>query len=345
MDTMKAAIYTGIEQIGIQEVERKSPEPGYVTIDTKCTGICGSDLHSYFGEWGQSDTLAAGHETCGVVVELGEGVTTLQPGDKVTIECFSHCGDCVYCRKGYYNHCLERKWVSHNTHGGFSEYTTAHVSGLFKLPESMSFEEGALVEPLAVSYRAVGQARATYQDSVAVIGGGTIGQYCLAAAKAAGVGETLITVKYDQQAELAKDLGADHVVDIGETDPKEYVKDITRGLGMDAVIETVGGGHNFDDAMAMVRSRGVVVLVAGYFEPLKVNLGRIVGSEAIVTGSNCYGYTGMDTDFDAAIELIASGKIDATKLVTHRFPLMEVPEAFRISADKRSGAIKVHLCQ
>ena len=148
----------------------------------------------------------------------------------------------------------------------------------------MSFEEGALVEPLAVSYRAVGQARATYQDSVAIIGGGTIGQFALAAAVAAGVKETLITVKYDQQAELAKDLGADHVIDIGETDPKEYVKDITRGLGMDAVIETVGGGHNFDDAMAMVRSRGVVVLVAGYFEPLKVNLGRIVGSEAIVTG-------------------------------------------------------------
>ena len=128
MSTMKAAIYSGIEQIDIQEVEKKSPEPGYVMIDTKCTGICGSDLHSYFGHWGQSDSLAAGHETCGVVVELGEGVTTLQPGDKVTIECFSHCGDCVYCGKGYYNHCLERKWVSQNTHGGFSEYTTAHAS-------------------------------------------------------------------------------------------------------------------------------------------------------------------------------------------------------------------------
>ena len=87
------------------------------------------------------------------------------------------------------NHCLERKWVSQNTHGGFSEYTTAHASGLFKLPESMSFEEGALVEPLAVSYRAIGQARATYQDSVAIIGGGTIGQFALAAAVAAGVKE------------------------------------------------------------------------------------------------------------------------------------------------------------
>ncbi|MCZ6681099.1 MAG: alcohol dehydrogenase catalytic domain-containing protein [Candidatus Poribacteria bacterium] len=345
MSKMKAAIYTGIQEIEIQEVERTAPGPGYVTLDTKQAGICGSDLHSYFGHWNQSHTLAAGHETCGIVVEVGEGVTEFQPGDKVTVECFSHCGRCVYCRTGHYNHCLERKWVSHNVHGGFAEYTTAHASGLFKLPDSMSFEEGALVEPLAVSYRAVAQAAATYQDRVAVIGGGTIGQFCLAAAKAAGVKETLITVKYDQQAQLAKELGADHVVHIGETDPKEYVNDLTSGFGMDAVIETVGGGQNFDTALAIVRPRGAVVLVAGYFEPLEVNLSRIVWSEAIVTGSNCYGNSGMDTDFQASIDLITSGKVDATKLVTHRFPLTEVTEAFKVAADKRSGAIKVHLCQ
>lgn len=345
MTTMKAAIYTGIEQISIQEVEYTPPAPGYVGIDTKQTGICGSDLHSYFGEWDQSHTNAAGHETCGTVIELGEGVTELQLGDKVAIEFFSHCGRCLHCRKGYYNHCSERQWISHNAHGGFAEYTNAHISGLFKLPENMTFEEGALVEPLAVSYRAVGLSKATYQDRVAIIGGGTIGQFALAAAVAAGAKETLITVKYDQQAQLAKELGADHVVTIGDMDLKEYVDDLTNGLGMDAVIESVGTGPNFNDAMSIVRRHGTVVLVGGYFEPLEVDLSRIVWSEASVIGSNCYGFTGMDTDFDAAIELISSGKVDATKLVTHRYPLEDVVEAFKISADKRSGAIKVHLCQ
>lgn len=345
MTTMKAAIYTGVEQISIQEVEYAPPAPGYVGIDTKQTGICGSDLHSYFGEWDQSHTNAAGHETCGTVIALGEGVTELQLGDKVAIEFFSHCGRCLHCRKGYYNHCSERQWISHNAHGGFAEYTNAHISGLFKLPESMTFEEGALVEPLAVSYRAVGLSKATYQDRVAIIGGGTIGQFALAAAVAAGAKETLITVKYDQQAQLAKELGADHVVTIGDMDLKEYVDDVTSGLGMDAVIESVGTGQNFNDAMSIVRRHGRVVLVGGYFEPLEVDLSRIVWSEASVIGSNCYGFTGMDTDFDAAIELISSGKVDATKLVTHRYPLEDVVEAFRVSADKRSGAIKVHLCQ
>ncbi|MCX6048658.1 MAG: alcohol dehydrogenase catalytic domain-containing protein [Chloroflexi bacterium] len=343
MTTMKAAIYSGLRQIGVRDVERLPPPPGYVFIQTKQVGICGSDLHAYFGEWEQSHTLALGHETCGVVVELGEGVTDLQVGDPVVIECFSHCGHCLYCQTGQYTHCLERKWVSENTHGGFAEYTTAHRSGLFKIPPSMSYEEGAMVEPLAVAVRTLAQSRATHQDRVAVIGGGTIGQLCLAVAKANGVKETLITVKYPQQAQLAKELGADHVVNINDQDVRAFVKELTGGLGVDAVIETVGGATQFDDALAIVRKRGTVVLVGGYFKPLEVDLSKIVWSEAIVTGSNCYGYSGLHTDFQAAIDLIAERKVDATKLVTHRFSLDQIAEAFAVSADKHLGAIKVHV--
>ena len=341
---MKAAIYSGIEKIEIKEVERDKPPPGYVLVDTKQTGICGSDLHSYFGHWGQSHEHAAGHETCGIVMELGDGVTDFDIGDKVAIECFSHCRTCIYCQTGQYNLCLDRVWISPNMHAGFAEYTATHHSGLFKLPNSMTYEQGALVEPLAVSHRAVTRADVNSRDKLAIIGGGTIGQFCLADAVAAGVKETLITVKYKQQAQLAESLGADHVVDIGTTDVKEYVNDISGGLGFDAVIETVGGAENFNTATTIVRKQGRVVLVAGYYKPLEVNLSSIVWSEASITGSNCYGYSGMETDFEAAIELIDSGKVDATKLVTH-YPLDEIQEAFRVSADKSSGAIKVHVCQ
>ena len=105
---MKAAIYTGIEEIEIREVERNEPPPGFVLVDTKQTGICGSDLHSYFGHWGQSHEYAAGHETCGVVVALGDGVTEFELGDRVAVECFSHCGTCKYCETGQYNLCFNR---------------------------------------------------------------------------------------------------------------------------------------------------------------------------------------------------------------------------------------------
>jgi 2-desacetyl-2-hydroxyethyl bacteriochlorophyllide A dehydrogenase len=314
-----------------------------LVLATRQIGVCGSDLHAYFGHWTQTPGLAQGHETCGVVVEVGEGVTGFELGDHVAVECFSHCGECVYCQTGNYNHCVKHKGISHNMHAGFSEYTTVHHSGLFKLPPGMSHEEGALVEPLAVAVRALAQARATYQDRVVVIGGGTIGLLCLAVAKANGVKEAMITVKYPQQARLAYELGADKVIDITQADVKKFVSANTDDMGVDAVIETVGGGQNFDDALASVRRRGTVVLVAGYYKPLEVNLGRIVSTEAIVTGSNCYGYSGMQTDFQAAIDLIASGKVAATKIVTHRFMLDEITQAFAVAADKESGAVKVHV--
>jgi 2-desacetyl-2-hydroxyethyl bacteriochlorophyllide A dehydrogenase len=230
-------------------------------------------------------------------------------------------------------------------HGGFAEYTSTHQSGVFKLPKQMTFEQGALVEPLAVSHRAVARSGANSRDTMAIIGGGTIGQFCLADAVAAGIKETLITVKYEQQAELAKALGANHIVNVGDTDVREYVKDVTNDIGFDTVIETVGGAENFNIATTIVRKQGAVVLVAGYYKPLEVNLSTIVWSEASITGSNCYGYSGMETDFEAAIELIDSGKVDATKLVTHYYPLEEIREAFRVSADKTSGAVKVHVYQ
>ena len=147
----------------------------------------------------------------------------------------------------------------------------------------MSFEDGTLVEPLAVSHRAVARGSVNSRSTVAIIGGGTIGQLCLADAVAVGAKETLITVKYERQAQLAKELGADHIVNVSETNVTEYVDDITGGLGMDTIIETVGGGENFDAAMAMVRPCGFVVLGAGYFKPLEVNLSRVVWSEATVT--------------------------------------------------------------
>ncbi|MBV7337021.1 zinc-binding dehydrogenase [Chloroflexi bacterium TSY] len=269
----------------------------------------------------------------------------MKAGDTVAIECFSHCGTCLYCETGHYNHCVEREWVSRNQHGGFAEYTTAHASALFTLPQSMTIEEGALIEPLAVAYRTLSQANATYTDRVVIIGGGTIGQLCLAMAKAIGVRESAITVKYPQQAKLATDLGADHVINVNDTDQIEAVKELTDGFGMDVVIETVGGARNFDAALASVRKRGRVVLVAGYFEPLTVNLAPMVWSEAIITGSNCYGYSGMTTDFQGAIDLVQNGKVPVRQLVTHRFGFEDIGEAFATAADKRSGSIKVHVCR
>ena len=342
---MKAAVYTGIREIEVQEIDRVPAASDYVVIDTKVTGICGSDLHAYYGEWPQSPGEAAGHETCGVVVEVGEGVEHVQEGDRVVMEVTSNCGRCLYCRKGQYNHCVKKHVSWKGGHGGFAEYTNVHASTVFRLPGDITYRQGALVEPPAVCYRAVMRAEPSHQDRLAVIGGGTIGLLTLAAAKAAGVRETLITVKYDQQAEIARHFGADHVVDINDTDVREYVRDFTDGHGLDVVVETVGSAQGFDDALGMIRPQGTVVLVGGYHKPLEVDLSKIMNLEPIVTGSLCYSYSGMVTDFDAAIELIGTGAVDAERIVTHDYSLDETPEAFRVSSDKNTGAVKVHIVQ
>ena len=229
MGKNKVAVYTGVGSIAVKEAELTKPPPYCVTLDTKCSGICGSDLHSYFGRWEQSPEHASGHEASGIIYELGDSVEGFAVGDRVTFECFTHCGSCIYCRNGLHNHCTKRRGATEDGHGGFAEYSTVHSSSLYELPSSMSFEQGALIEPLAVSHRGVARSGVSYRDRIAVIGGGTIGLLCLAVAKVAGAKETLISVKYDHQAKLAEELGADHVMQIGEANLVEYTKDLTRG--------------------------------------------------------------------------------------------------------------------
>jgi len=293
---VKAAIYRGEKSIGIEEVDPPVPGPGYVLLEMKNCGICGSDLHTYLGHWGQP-TSASGHEVSGVVAECGEGVTNVEVGDRVCVECFSHCGECRFCRVGDYNLCENIREASGGNHSGFAEYVIAHSSSLFRLPETLSFEDTAMIEPLAVSYRAFRRSEADCQDTVLVIGSGTIGLLAVAAAKVSGVRQLIATARYDHQADMAKELGAEDVVRVPQQDVKEEIPKATEGLGADVVVETTASAGGYGDALAGVRAKGTVVLVGGYHKPLEVHLGRIVGSEIRLTGSSCYGYSGMRNDF------------------------------------------------
>ncbi len=343
---MKAGIYYGPREIRVEEVEVPPVPPRHVLIRTRVSGICGSDIHRYFGEWEQPrEKVATGHELSGVVVEVGEEVSEVALGDRVCAECFYHCGNCTYCRVGHYNLCDNIRYLSSVGHGGFAEYSLLPASSLFKLPESLSFEEGALIEPLAVSYRAIIQAQACHRDRIAILGAGTIGLFCLASARAIGVQDVIISSKYEHQAKMAEKLGAAHVIRPRRQDLRKEVELISEGGGVDAVLDTVASDETFNDALAIVRRAGVICLVGGYTKPLTVSLDPLVSKELRLVGSNCYSYSGMKKDFDAAIELVASKRVDATSIVTHRFPLEDTGEAFRAAADKTSGSIKVLICQ
>jgi len=338
---MKVAVYNGPEQIGLTEMDRPTVEPGYVLINVKACGICGSDLHAYFGEWQQKDT-ARGHELTGVIDEVGDNVDDYKPGDRVCVECFSHCGRCRYCRTGFYNMCVDRNFLNRHP-GGFAEYCVAEAGALYALPDGLSFDMAALVEPLAVSYRAFRQSDA--QKSLLIIGAGTIGLMALASATYAGVENTIIVAKYDRQVEMSRDLGASHIIMADDEETPAKVKNLTDGLGADAVIITITSDSALAQAFKSARRRATIVLVGGYSNEQSVRLAEVVSNEFLVRGSACYGMSGLDTDFESAIRILSSGGLPLDRTITHRFSLDQIAEAFRTSADKTTGAIKVLVCQ
>jgi 2-desacetyl-2-hydroxyethyl bacteriochlorophyllide A dehydrogenase len=336
---MRAAIYHGVRDIRVEEVPRPRLEAGFLLVEMKRCGICGSDVHSYNGLWEQP-TIAHGHEVSGVVAECGEGVGEFRVGDRVCMEWFSHCGTCRFCRVGKYNLCNSLARTSGKSHAGFADFVVAHQSSLFRLPDSLSFEEGALVEPLAVSYRAVRRSSREALGTLLVIGAGTIGLLAVSVARALGARAIIASARHDHQAALASRFGAAEVL-------RENVaqKVINTYGGADAVIETTASPAGLHEAFTSVRKGGRVVLVGGFVKSLDVDLKSIVDNELSVLGSFCYGYSGMRRDFDSSIELIASRKVLVRELITHRFGLAAIATAFETALDKNSRSVKVEICQ
>jgi len=332
---MRAARVTEKRTVELVEVPEPEPGPGFVLVRVRQCGICGSDLHLYRGHWRGGKP---GHEICGVVERLGQGVSGLAEGARVCAECFGHCGECRFCRSGDYNQCESISWRGWQEHGALTERVTYPTRALYAVPDSMSDSEVVMVEPLAVAFRAVSRAGVGPGCSVGVVGAGTIGLLCVAAAKAAGAERTVAVARHPHQAEAALRMGADRVALIGADNPADV-------LGpehpVDAAIDTVAAGTSFSTALAAVRPRGRMVLVGGVTRPIMAALAPLVDGEIELTGSQCYATTRGRPDFEWAIDLIASGQVDAGRLVTHVLPLADVAEAFRIADDKGTGSIKV----
>jgi len=336
---MKAAVFDGTQSLTLKSVPVPEPEPEYVLIKVKASGICGSDLHTYFGHWGRPQN-AAGHEFAGDIVATGSSVEQFKAGDRVVVECFSHCGKCSWCRQGLYNQCINRSFIAEKHHAGFAEYACVHQSAVYLLPDDLSYPLGALVEPLAVSYHAYRQAEHKFPATTVVIGGGTIGLLAAAVAQAAG-DRTFVLTKYDQQLTTAVDFGS-NPIDIRQDD---YLDRLHREIypGADTVVENTASTGGLKDALKLIRPGGWLVLVGGYSEATPIELGTVVGKEVRIAGSNCYCQTGSKADFNYAIDFMVERRETLSGVITHTFPLSEISRAFTVAADKNSGSIKVQL--
>ena len=336
---MKQAVIAGPRTFEIQDVERPQPAPGEVLVRVRNVGVCGSDLHFYRGHFPVPPGFVLGHECAGEVTELGEGVTGWTAGDRVALELFVVCLTCPQCRSGNYHLCPARKGHGINIPGGLREYITVPEYALYRLPEEIDFELGALCEPLAVAVHGLRLVDLKFGEKVAVLGAGTIGLMAIAAAKAMGASFVAATARHPHQRAMAQAVGADVVFDATDAG----VAQMSAALGgADVVVETVGGeAETLAQSLSVIGVGGRISVLGAFTKPVQIHPILFFLKEARIFGSNCYGRRGRQSDYEIAIEIMRRQGEHLRPLITHRFPLDDVARAYAAADDKSSGAIKV----
>jgi L-iditol 2-dehydrogenase len=339
MAVCRGAFFAGLQRIELRDFELPPRGPTDVLLRVAACGVCGSDLHQFHGRWPRPEVVP-GHEIGGGVLEVGADATGVQPGDRVAVEPILRCGECRYCRTGRYLLCATGQFISVGVHGGFADHMVVPAYCCHNLGGAVEPALGALAEPLSVGLHAVRIAEVNGDDTVLVLGAGTIGLMTVAAARAMGAGRIIVTAKHPHQQAAAERLGADVVLEPGEAVGEEVTAVCPEGP--DIVVETVGTvGGVIQQALEVVRKLGTVVLVGGITEPSDLNLQPIIFNELRVLGSPCYGQVGVTQDFAIAVDLISTGAVDVASLVSARYPLAQIQQAFLAAGDKQSGAIKV----
>ncbi|MCH8815464.1 MAG: alcohol dehydrogenase catalytic domain-containing protein [Chloroflexi bacterium] len=333
MSQMKAAFQTGKEQIEVRDAPMPEPAPGEVLIRVRVCGVCGTDLHSYSGHLPSMPNVSPGHEFAGEVVEAAEGFAA---GERVAIEPLTTCRTCTYCLTGRYHLCPGRAAGGVQA-GGMAEYIAAPAYSLYRLPDELDFELGALVEPVAVAVHGAHMVGVTVGERVLVLGSGTIGLTAILAARAAGASEVIATFRYEHQGQAALAAGASRIVEV----------EGAAGLAsedIDVVIETVGGtAPTVGDALRSVRPGGRISILGVFTQPIKMHPLGMMLKEVKMVAPITYCRPGLHSDFDAAIGILRADPERARALITHRVALADTAGAFTTAADKKSGSIKVQL--
>lgn len=346
---MKAALKTAEGTFEVREVERPIiPAPNFVLARVRVAGICGTDLRHWKKHEPELECHIMGHELAGEVVEVGEAVTNVKPGDRVVIETVMGDGVCEYCRVQRYNICehlydVRTKYVSR----AYAEYVAGPAEKFYKLPDHVSFEEASLIDTFSVCLHAQHLSGLGINDKVAVIGAGPIGLGQMMLAKASGA-DVIICDMVQSSLDLAKELGADEIVNVGQDDAVERVKAFTDGRGADIAFECAGGEsmpQTLPQATKMARRGGKVVIVGGFDAGetvIPLEWQRIQMSELQLIPSASFAMHEIYREQGMVLDLISKGRIDVKKMITHRFELDQINEAFDVADRKHeTGAVFV----
>lgn len=335
---MLQAVMTSPGNIEFINVPAPEPNDGEVLIKVMKIGVCGSDIHVYHGRHPYTSyPVVQGHEVSGIVVSTGSGVLNFQVGDKITIQPQVVCGKCYSCTHGNYHICDNLKVMGFQTTGTASEYFAVDAKKVLKLPDQMSLDEGAMVEPLAVAVHALGRGVQVKGRKILVLGAGPIGNLVAQAAKGMGAAAVMITDLSDYRLNIARECGIDYCVN---TKSKDVGNALLENFGpdkADLILECIGINTTMNQAINNAR-KGTDIIVVGVFgEKANIDLGFVQDRELHLIGTAMY----QENDYLKAIELIGMGKIKLKNLITDHFSFKNYLEAYKHIEEKRDHIMKV----
>ena len=335
---MKAVVKTRPEPGNVELIDMPEPRPeaGQVVIGVHNAGICGTDIHILKSEYLIKPPVILGHEACGQIVELGKNVTGFKVGDRVTVNpsAARTCGRCRYCQIGAPFFCIDRAALGSGMHGGFARYCCVRQEILFRLPDDLDDQIGALCEPLACAFQAVVELTEIKAGEVVVVSGpGPMGLLSMLLARTRGARVVVLgTGADDSRLSMALRLGADHVVNVEADNARQIVDDLTEGYGADVVLECSGAAASAQCCLELVKKLGAYTQVGIFGAPIRVNLDTIVMKQLRMQGSMCHTWE----TWNRTMAFLAGDLIDLRPLISGRLPLSRWKEGFDSVMEKQA---------
>jgi L-gulonate 5-dehydrogenase len=347
---MKAAVVVEAHKVEIRDIDRPSPAPGEALVKVEAVGVCGSDLHAYEGSqpfFQYPET--GGHEVVGEVVEINDyadGPPEIpgrrqkiapQKGMRVVLDPSMPCGECYPCRTGRYNCCENMRVLGVHAPGAFAEYFVAPLGCLHSVSEKVSADAAVMAEPLSIGVQSSTRGRVTMEDTVLIIGAGTIGLSVLQVCASRGARVAMSDLS-EGRLEIAREMGADATVNPSEGDLREALMEFSGKSGPAVVIEAVGRPATVRQALDVVAASGRVVMLGLCSDEICIEGALMVRKELDFLGSRLHGGTLLQ-----AVELIEKGEVQPERLVTHHMKLDDLEQAFRLMIDEPDTTLKVIL--
>jgi len=339
---MQALVQTeiGRHKLFVLEKDDIHPAPHQVKVKVHYTAICGTDIHTYEGKYKVAAPITLGHEFAGEIVEVGSAVTEFSVGDRVTAETtYDICGQCPQCQTKQYNLCSLRQGIGTQKDGTFAEYLLIRKESVHKLPDNVDYLAASMTEAVACAHHIVGKSSIGPGSLAVIMGPGPIGLLVAQVAKYRGATVVITGLTRDKiRLDTARELGIDHILDIESADVQQVVLALTAGQGADIVFECSGADVSFNLGIDILKKQGEYIQ-AGVFlrENIPADLNKVINKEIKIMGSRSQN----PSDWEPSLQLMSSGAVETTKLISHQFSLQEWEKAYL--AIKSGKAIKVVL--